>query len=46
MRYRFALFLALGLGAMALSGCVPVVIGAGGAIAADTISEDRGRDLF
>ena len=33
-------------GALATSGCVPLVVGAGGAIAADTISEDRGRDLF
>ena len=33
-------------GALATSGCVPVAIGATGAIAADTISEDRGRDLF
>ena len=31
---------------MATSGCVPVAIGAGGAIAADTIAEDRGNDLF
>jgi hypothetical protein len=31
---------------MSTSGCVPIVIGAGGAIAADTIAEDRGRDLF
>lgn len=29
-----------------LSGCVPVVVGAGGAIAADTIAEDRGGNLF
>ncbi len=28
------------------AGCVPVAIGAGGAIAADTIAEDRGSDLF
>lgn len=33
-------------GLMALSGCVPVVVGAGGAIAADTIAEDRGGNLF
>ncbi|MEM6387477.1 MAG: hypothetical protein AAF718_14700 [Pseudomonadota bacterium] len=32
--------------AFVLSGCVPVAIGAGGAIAADTIAEDNGRDLF
>ena len=30
----------------ATSGCVPLVIGAGGAIAVDAISEDNGRDLF
>ena len=46
MRTRLALALALGLGTMTLAGCVPVVIGAGGAIAADTIAEDRGGDLF
>lgn len=28
------------------SGCVPVAIGAGGVIAADTIAEDNGGDLF
>ena len=33
-------------GALATSACVPVAIGAAGAIAADTISEDRGKDLF
>ncbi len=32
--------------AVATTGCVPVVAGAAGAIAADTIAEDRGRDLF
>lgn len=31
---------------MTTAGCVPVAIGAGGAIAADTIAEDRGNDLF
>ncbi|SMX24634.1 hypothetical protein [Boseongicola aestuarii] len=30
----------------ALSGCVPVAIGAVGAVAIDSASEDRGRDLF
>lgn len=34
------------VGVMLTSGCVPVAIGAGGAIAADTIAEDRGSDLF
>ncbi|WP_299748887.1 hypothetical protein [uncultured Boseongicola sp.] len=37
---------ALILGATALSGCVPVAIGAVGAVAADSIAEDRGNDLF
>lgn len=42
------LILAIGLtlSAFAVSGCVPVAIGAAGAIAADTIAEDRGSDLF
>ena len=39
--------IALALVAMiGLAGCVPVVVGAGGAIAADTIAEDRGGNLF
>lgn len=44
MRLIFALMLLSS--AVLTSGCVPLAIGAGGAIAADTISEDRGRDLF
>lgn len=43
---RITLVLALLLSTVALAGCVPVVIGAGGVIAADTIAEDRGGDLF
>ncbi len=43
---RLALILGAMLSVMATAGCVPVVIGAGGAIAADTIAEDRGNDLF
>ena len=43
---KLAVITGLILGVMVTSGCVPVAIGAGGAIAADTISEDRGRDLF
>ncbi len=46
MRARLAFIVAVLGGFMALSGCVPVAIGAGGAIAADTIAEDRGSDLF
>lgn len=34
------------LSALATTGCVPVAIGAGGAIVADTIAEDNGGDLF
>ena len=43
---RLALIVTLLLSSNILAGCVPVAIGAGGAIAADTIAEDRGRDLF
>lgn len=31
---------------LATSGCVPVAVGAGGAIAADTVAEERGGNLF
>lgn len=43
---RLAVITALLISSSILSGCVPVAIGAGGAIAADTIAEDRGSDLF
>lgn len=43
---RLAAILILLSGMVVTSGCVPVAIGAGGAIAADTIAEDRGGDLF
>lgn len=43
---RLAVITALLLSSSVLSGCVPLAIGAGGAIAADTIAEDRGKDLF
>ena len=46
MRAKLLLIIGLSLAVPAISGCVPVAIGAGGAIAADTIAEDRGRDLF
>lgn len=46
MARRIALSLLAALSIVSLSGCVPVAIGAGGAIAADTIVEDRGGDLF
>ena len=46
MRAKTFMIIGLILTIPALSGCVPVAIGAGGAIAADTIAEDRGRDLF
>ncbi len=43
---RLAVFLILLSGVVVTSGCVPVAIGAAGAVAADTIAEDRGSDLF
>ena len=46
MQTRLVLIVTLAITMMSTSGCVPIVIGAGGAIAADTIAEDRGRDLF
>ena len=46
MQHRLPLILMLILGAPALMGCVPVAIGAAGAVAADTIAEDRGNDLI
>ena len=42
---KVAIALAL-VAVVGLSGCVPVVVGAGGAVAADTIAEDRGGNLF
>lgn len=48
MLSKLSLTLVALAGLMTLSGCVPVVVGAGGAIAADTIAEDRegGDGLF
>ena len=46
MTTRLAMILGLMLGAFTVSGCVPVVIGAGAAIGVDAIAEDRGNDLF
>ena len=46
MTIKLAMILGLMLGAVAISGCVPVAIGAGAAIGADAIAEDRGGDLF
>lgn len=46
MLTRLVLIVTLAIATMSTSGCVPIVVGAGGAIAADTIAEDRGRDLF
>lgn len=43
---KIALVTALLLSTALTSGCVPVAIGAGGAIVADTIAEDNGSDLF
>ena len=46
MSIKLAAILGLVLGSFAMSGCVPVAIGAGAAIGADAIAEDRGTDLF
>jgi hypothetical protein len=46
MTKKLAMILGLILGASAVSGCVPMVIGAGAAIGVDAIAEDRGNDLF
>jgi len=46
MPTNFVMILALMLGAISISGCVPVAIGAGAAIGVDAIAEDRGNDLF
>ena len=46
MARRIAFSLVAALSIVSMSGCVPVAIGAAGAIAADTIVEDRGGDLF
>lgn len=43
---KLILTIALLGSALTTSGCVPLIIGAGGAIAADTIAEDNGNDLF
>ncbi len=43
---RLAVVLILLGSVVATSGCVPVAVGAAGAVAADTIAEDRGSDLF
>ena len=32
--------------AAATSGCVPLALGAGGAVAADEVAENRGDNLF
>ena len=43
---RSVIIMGLLLGSLATSGCVPVVVGAGAAIGADAIAENRGGDLF
>ena len=41
------LLIVAGLVAMAASsGCVPLAVGAGGAVAADEVAENRGGNLF
>ncbi|MGI9394160.1 MAG: hypothetical protein ACR2OY_05895 [Boseongicola sp.] len=46
MKTKLSMILVLMLGAVSVSGCVPVAIGAGAAIGADAIAEERGSNLF
>ena len=46
MTTKIFLFLALTLTATLTSGCVPMAVGAAGAVAADEVAEDRGDNLF
>ncbi len=46
MSKKLAFALTAIMAATSLSGCVPVAIGAVGAVAADSIAEDHGNDLF
>ena len=48
MPSKFAMILGLILGTVALSGCVPVAVGAGAAVVADSVAEDQqgGDGLF
>jgi len=43
---KLAFALSVIVSAATLSGCVPVAVGAVGAVAADSIAEDHGNDLF
>ncbi len=46
MKTKLSMIAALMIGAFALSGCVPLAVGAGGAVVADTVAEDNGGNLF
>lgn len=43
---KLVLTLSAVLALFASTGCVPVAIGAAGAVVADTVAEDNGGDLF
>ena len=43
---KFLAIAAVLAAATSVSGCVPLVVGAGGAVAADSVAEDRGGNLF
>ena len=43
---KVKLALTLFIAATTISGCVPVAIGAVGAVAVDSVAEDHGNDLF
>jgi hypothetical protein len=46
MMKRVAIAVGSVVGVLVLAGCVPVAVGAVGAVAVDSASEDRGKDLF
>lgn len=46
MKAKLIMIAAMLVSTAALSGCVPAAIGAGGAIAADSVAEDQGGNLF
>ncbi|QMU57920.1 MAG: hypothetical protein GKR98_06740 [Boseongicola sp.] len=46
MSSKFALIAVMVFGVSAISGCVPVAVGAVGAVAVDSAAESRGTDLF
>ena len=46
MTSKLVIILGLFVGTTLISGCVPVAVGAVGAVAVDSYSEGQGNDLF